>query len=340
MSSPPAIGFFIGSTKYNNMIKILALENGKKIIKDLPVSRLKTFLKNKKNKVWINMENPTDDEYKILTGVFKFHPLEIEDCKKRLELPKIDEFEDHIFLVFHRFSYDFRMRMLKLKEFDIFLNSRYIITFPNEPSEMITELLDKFAMEPHMLAKGTDFILYCIVDRVVDDYFPILDHWDEEMERLEGDVVSGDTKKTMKDMLKIKRDIRLFKKSMGPQRDVMNKLSHHDLPFISEKANIYFRDVYDHVLRSYSIVEDQRDMITTIFEAHLSSINNKLNEIMKTLTIIATIFMPLTFIVGIYGMNFHYMPELDWQHGYYMVLGILLTVVIIMLSYFRKKGWI
>ncbi|MFH1237710.1 MAG: magnesium/cobalt transporter CorA [Candidatus Aenigmatarchaeota archaeon] len=322
------------------MIKILALENGKKIIKDLPVSRLKTFLCSSRNKVWVNIENPTTEEYRVLADVFKFHPLEIEDCKKRLELPKIDEFDDHIFLVFHRFSYDFHKHMLKLKEFDIFLSKNYIVTFPNEPSDMIKELADKCAREPQMLARGTDFILYCIVDRLVDDYFPILDHWDEEMERLEGDVLSGDVKKTMKDMLKIKRDIRLFKKSMGPQRDVMNKLSHHDLPFISDKANIYFRDVYDHMLRSYSIVEDQRDMITTIFEAHLSSINNKLNEIMKTLTIIATIFMPLTFIVGLYGMNFENMPELSWQYGYYEVLLLLFVVSAIMLAYFKKKDWI
>lgn len=340
MSSPPAIGFFIGSTKYNNMIKILALENGKKIIKDLPVSRLKTFLKNNKNKVWINMESPTDSEYKTLIGIFKFHPLEIEDCKKRLELPKIDEFDDHVFIVFHRFSYDFQRHVMKLKEFDIFLNKQYIITFPNEPSETIRDLMQRTTKDSSLLAKGTDFILHSIMDRAVDDYFPILDHWDEEMEKLESDVVTGNIKRTMKDMLKIKRDIRKFKKSMGPQRDVMNKLSHYDLPFLSDKANIYFRDLYDHVFRAYSIVEDQRDTITTIFEAYLSSVSNKLNEIMKTLTIIATIFIPLTFIVGLYGMNFKYMPELDWQYGYYMVWAILIAVSIALLAYFRKKEWI
>ena len=322
------------------MFKILALENGRKFIEDLPMARLRKFLDNPKNIIWINVENPNEKAYHVLSDVFKFHHLELEDCRKRLELPKIDEFEDHIFIVFHMLSYDFQKHVLKMKEFDIFLGKNYIITFPNEPSEMISDLMKRCAKEPSLLAKGTDFILHSMMNRAVDDYFPILDHWDEHMEKLESDIVTGRIKKTMKEMLNLKRDIRNFKKSMSPQRDVISRLSRRDFPFISERANIYFRDVYDHVMRAYTIVEDQRDMITTIFEAYLSTVSNKLNEIMKTLTIIATIFIPLTFIVGIYGMNFHYMPELDWPHGYYVVWAVLITVSIILLAYFRKKGWI
>ena len=322
------------------MFRIIALENGKKFIGDMPVSRLGKFLKNPKNLVWVNIENPTESDYNILREVFRLHPLEIDDCRKRLELPKIDEFADHIFIVFHRLSYDFQRHRLMLKELDMFLGRNYLITFPNEPSETIREMMGRCARDYSLLSKGADFLLHSMIDRVVDDYFPILDHWDEEMERLESDVVEGNIKNTMKEMLKIKRDIRNFRKSMGPQRDVLNKLSHRDLPFISEKANIYFRDAYDHVMRAYSVAEDQRDTVTTIFEAYLSMVSNKLNEIMKTLTIIATIFIPLTFIVGIYGMNFHYMPELDWPHGYYVVWAVMITAIIIMLAYFRKKGWI
>jgi magnesium transporter len=322
------------------MIKIIGLENGKRLVMNLTTSKIKGFLKNPKNRMWMNIENPTEGDYHVLSDVFGFHPLEIEDCRKRLELPKIDEFDDHIFLVFHRFSYDFQRHLMKLKEFDIFLNNHYIITFPNEPSDMIRDLFSRCEKEPALLARGTDFILHLIIDRVVDDYFPILDHWDDEMEKLESDVVTGRIRNAMNDMLKLKRDIRKFRKSMGPQRDVLNKLSHYDLPFISPKAHIYFRDVYDHVMRAYSVVEDQRDMITTIFEAYLSTVSNKLNEIMKTLTIIATIFIPLTFIVGIYGMNFKNMPELSWPLGYYMVWAVLIFVSLVMLVYFRKKGWI
>jgi magnesium transporter len=322
------------------MIKIIALENGKKLAKDIPVKRLTGLLKNRNTKVWVNIENPNEKEYQVLSDVFKFHPLEMEDCRKRLELPKIDEFDDHIFIVFHRLSYDFQKHILKMKELDMFLGRNYLVTFPNEPSEMIRDLMKRCVKEPSLLAKGTDFMLHSIMNRAVDDYFPILDHWDEHMEKLESDVVEGNIKKTMKEMLKIKRDIRNFRKSMGPQRDVLNKLSHRDLPFISDKANIYFRDAYDHVFRAYSIVEDQRDTVTTIFEAYLSMVSNKLNEIMKTLTIIATIFIPLTFIVGIYGMNFKNMPELSWPLGYYTVWAVLISISIVMLAYFRRKGWI
>jgi magnesium transporter len=174
---------------------------------------------------------------------------------------------------------------------------------------------------------------------MIEEYLTILDGWDEEMEKLEGEVVTGQTKKSLQKMLKLKKHMRDFKKSIVPQRDIINRLSHPESPFISAKAHVYFRDVYDHVMRAYSIVEDQRDTMTTIFEAYLSTVSNKLNEIMKTLTIIATIFIPLTFIVGLYGMNFKYMPELEWQYGYYMVWTILISVSVVMLFYFRKKGW-
>ncbi|MEM5871476.1 MAG: magnesium/cobalt transporter CorA [Candidatus Aenigmatarchaeota archaeon] len=322
------------------MLTAIALIKEGKLLKDLPVEKIKKILKNKKAKIWLHIEQPTEEEFQTISNVFHLHPLEIEDCKKHLELPKIDEFEDHLFLVFHRFSYDFQKRILKLKELDIFIGKNYIVTFPNEPSDLITNLMKEQEKNTSLLEKGVDFVLYEIMDRVVKDYIPILDFWDEEIEKLEDDVVKGNVKRTMKDLFRIKRDIRKFKKSIGPQREVLNKLSHHEVPFISDKVKIYFRDVYDQIFMAYSLVEDQRDMITTIFEAYLSAISNKLNEIMKTLTIIATIFMPLTFIVGVYGMNFHYMPELEWPFGYYLVWFVMITIAILMLAFFKKREWI
>ncbi len=322
------------------MIKIIALENGTKPVKNMPVSKVSSFLKRPKNILWLDIQMPNDDDYKMLSDVFKFHPLEIDDCRKRQELPKIDEFEDHVFIVFHRILYDFKAHALRMQEVDIFLGKNYIVTVPNEPSDVVKTLFDRCAADPKPLARGPDFILHNILDSIVDEYLPILDHWDDDMERMEGDILTGKIQKSLKAMLSLKRQIRDFKKSMSPHRDIINRLAHPGFPFISSKAHIYFRDVYDHTMRAYSVVEDQRDMMTTIFEAYLSTVSNKLNEIMKTLTIIATIFIPLTFIVGIYGMNFRHMPEIDWPFGYYMVWAVMITATIIMLFYFRKKGWI
>jgi magnesium transporter len=320
------------------MIKILSLESGKKTIKELPVPKISAFLKNSKNLIWANIENPSEDDFRVLSNVFKFHPLEIEDCRKKLELPKIDEFEDHIFIVFHRISYDAKAHAVRAHELDIFLGKNFIITFPNQPLDIINNFRERWLKDPS-ICKDPDFILHSILDSMIEEYLTILDGWDEEMEKLEGEVVTGQTKKSLQKMLKLKKHMRDFKKSIVPQRDIINRLSHPESPFISAKAHVYFRDVYDHVMRAYSIVEDQRDTMTTIFEAYLSTVSNKLNEIMKTLTIIATIFIPLTFIVGLYGMNFKYMPELEWQYGYYMVWTILISVSVVMLFYFRKKGW-
>jgi magnesium transporter len=322
------------------MIKIIGLEDGKKIITDLPTSEIKNFVEKKHNLIWIDIENPSEEDYKFLSEDFAFHPLEIEDCKRMQELPKIDEFEDHLFMVFHRISYDFKKRALKTQEFDVFLSSNYIITFHMEPSEMIRDIQERCIKEKRVLARGVDFMLHHIIDNVVDEYFPVLDYWDDKIEKLESEVLKGKTKKSLQHMLKFKRDIRNFKKSIEPQRDIISKISNMDLPFISEKANIYFNDVYDHTIRAYSILEDQRDTLTSIFEAHLSIVSNKMNEIMKTLTIIATIFIPLTFVVGIYGMNFKYMPELEWPLGYYLVWAVMISATIIMIIYFIKKGWI
>jgi magnesium transporter len=322
------------------MMKLIALENGKKLIKDMPVSRINGFLKKRKNILWINVERPSEIEFKILSKVFGFHPLEIEDCRKKQELPKIDEFEDHAFIVFHRISYDFKKHTLDMQELDIFLGKNYIITIPNEPIETVSRLHERCASEPRTLFKGVDFILHNIINEMVDEYMPILDHWDDEMENMESEILTGQIKKSLQRMLKLKRHIRNFRKSISPQRDIINRLAHPDFTFVSAKAHIYFRDVYDHMMRAYSIMEDQRDTMTTIFEAYLSTVSNKLNEIMKTLTIIATIFMPLTFIVGLYGMNFHYMPELEWRYGYYMVWSVLIFITMVMIVYFKKKGWV
>jgi len=322
------------------MIKIIALENGAKPVKRMQLSRIGSFLKKPKNVLWLDIQVPVEDDYKFLADVFKFHPLEIEDCRKRQELPKIDEFEDHVFIVFHRIIYDFKAHVLRMQEVDIFLGKNYIITVPNEPSDLVKTLFDRCAADPKSLSKGPDFILHNILDDIVDEYLPMLDHWDEDMEKMESDILTGKIQKSLRSMLSLKRQIRDFKKSMSPHRDIINRLARPGFPFISSKAHIYFRDVYDHTMRAYSVVEDQRDMMTTIFEAYLSTVSNKLNEIMKTLTIIATIFIPLTFIVGIYGMNFRYMPELQWQFGYYMVWTVMIIAAIIMLLYFRRKGWV
>jgi magnesium transporter len=196
------------------------------------------------------------------------------------------------------------------------------------------------------MAQGPDFLLHGNIDYFIDQYMPIIDLWDDELTEIEEEIIKGKSRNAMRKLLTLKRNIITFKKSIGPQRDFIDKLTRNTMPFISKKAAAYFKDISDHIHRAYISLEATRDIATTIFDAYVSMISNrlaessnKLNSVMHRLTLIATIFMPLTFITSLYGMNFHYMPELYWKWGYYAVLAVIILTVIIMLSYFKKNKW-
>jgi len=332
------------------MIKMLALENGKKLIKDMPAGRFKAFLKGRKNILWLDIKNPGKKEFDLLANVFDFHPLSIEDARKPQELPKIDEFNKYILVVFHRIAYNLKTGKIEPKEIDIFLGKNFIVSVHSNSSHGIEDIMDDMEKKPHIMEFGPDIILHRIIDYFIDRYFPLIRYFDGEIDDLEEKIIKGRVggpQAILKKMMKLKRDILELKQSIGPQRVVINRLSRRETPFISARGSVYFRDVYDHILRFYTELETYRDMISSTFKAYLSvasnrmtEASNRMNEVMKTLTIIATIFLPLTFITGLYGMNFGIMPELLWDYGYYSILLAMFVIAIGMLMFFRKKSWI
>jgi magnesium transporter len=308
----------------------------KKLVESNSFKKLKKFISRKEFIVWVDL-TPKEKELKELQETFGFHALEIEDCKKFTALPKMDEFEDHLFLIFHRVFYDFETHHLSVKEVNFFLGKNYLVSVHQESLEKIKEMKKKIKANPLLMKSGPDLVMHEILDLFIDDYLPIIDHWDEVIEKLEEKIIEGQTKGMLKKITRIKRNIAHFKKSISPQRDILNKLIRRDSRFISEKAVIYYRDIYDHLMRAYNSLEANRDLITSVFEAYLSMISNEMNKIMQRLTIVATIFMPLTLIAGIYGMNFHYMPELSWEYGYFAVLLGMVFVGTGMWIYFSRK---
>ncbi len=332
------------------MISMLALENGKKLIKDMPAGRFKAFLRDRKNILWLDMKNPGKEEFDLLANVFNFHPLSIEDARKPQELPKIDEFSKYILVVFHRIAHNRRTGRIEPKEIDIFLGRNFIVSVHSNSSHGIEEVMDSMEKKPHIMSLGPDIVLHRIMDYFTDKYFPLIHYFDEKIDELEENILKGKVGKTqaiLKKMMRLKRDILELKQSIGPQRVVINRLSRRETPFISARGSVYFRDVYDHILRFYTELETYRDIISSTFEAYLSVVSNemtqasnRMNEVMKTLTIIATIFLPLTFVTGLYGMNFRIMPELLWDYGYYFALLGMLVIAIGMLIFFRKRGWV
>ncbi|MFH1622460.1 MAG: magnesium/cobalt transporter CorA [Candidatus Omnitrophota bacterium] len=328
------------------MLKILYLDSNKNFKENLSKQEIVNALEDKKGTFWIDMDKPTEQELGLLSEVFNFHPLAIEECSQYTDLPKIDEFEDHVFIIVHGTWYESNSDEIKRPELDIFMGKNYVVTVHLDIIKTLITNMEKYSKSPQLLAKGSDFLLYNIIDSLVDNYFPLLDYWDDKIDELEDEVLKNNSKDIMSRLIDIKRKMLGLKRSIAPQRDVINKLARRDSPIISAKNVVYFRDVYDHIVRMHELLEANRELLTSIFEAYLSSVSNRMNEIMKRLTIVATIFMPLTLIAGIYGMNFNTqastlnMPELNWRYGYVFVILLMVFITVGMILYFKKRKWI
>jgi len=321
--------------------------NRRELIKLKGISNIAKFIEKKNHKVWVDLENPSDKDYEKLKEMFGFHPLTIEDCKLEITLPKIDEYDDYLFLVFHRIVHSREKGEIAVREMDFFLGKNYLVSVHKEKSSSINNMEKKIEARPRFMERGSDFLMHGIIDMFIDKYLPIIEEWSDEIEDVEDMIIARKITKTMQKIINMKRNIVDFKKSITPQRDIIAKLSRREFRFISEKAAKYYMDVYDNLMWAYTNLESNRDLLTSAFEAYLSVISNKANEssnrmnkIMQRLTIIATIFMPLTFITGVYGMNFKFMPELAWRFGYFFSLGVMILIAVVMLTYFRKKYWV
>lgn len=327
------------------MLSILYVDSNKKFREDVMPDELPQILQAKQGSLWVDMHRPDENDLKMLSDVFNFHQLAIDDCSHYTDLPKIDEFDDHIFIITHSVLYDEEASEVKKLELDSFVSKNYIVTIHEEDLKTVSVNMDKVRKNPNVLTKGADFLLYNLIDFSVDNYMPLLDYWDDRIEELEDKVLGGQIADVMPQIITMKRNIIDLRRSITPQRDVINKLARRDSQIISAKNVIYFRDIYDHIVRIHEMLEADRDLIAGTFEIYLSAISNRMNVIMKRLTIVATIFMPLTLIAGIYGMNFNTsvspwnMPELNWPYGYFFVIGLMAAITLGMMAYFKIKKW-
>jgi magnesium transporter len=321
------------------MITIIAYSKKEGLRAGLPTEQLMSLLADLGNTVWIDLEAPTAEEATLLSRDFNFHPLAIEDCVAETLLPKIDDFGDYLFMVFHG-SRAATAQAFDTVEINFFLGDRYLVTYHDEPSRSIARTKDRCMKMGPAITQGADFLLHDILDGLVDNYFPILEQFDKTIDEIEEEVCGHPDKAVLNRIFDLKRDVMRLRRVTGPQRDILNRLSRDSFRVIRDKTAIYFRDVYDHLARMTEWSESHRDLISGAMEAYLSSVSNRLNEVMKVLTIFTATLMPLTLITGIYGMNFDYMPELRSRYGYYGVLIIMLGVMVGMFSYFRRKKWI
>jgi magnesium transporter len=326
------------------MISILKY-NSKDGIQEIIPEQMKFWDANSPDNLWIDIWNEHEKtSTDILKGVFNFHPLAIEDSVKYLDdemvhHPKIDNFGDYIFIVFNGIS-------KTIPEFDIFslscfIGKNYIVTLHNEKdNNSILESLSP-ANKEYLLRKGPDYALHIILDELVDRYYPVIDHYEDEIDKIEEDIFQKNPdNEILRGILDFKKKALKIRKITSYQKEILFRLSRGDFEIIDAKEMIYYRNVYDHLIRISDTADTMRELISGMLDSYLSIVNNKLNNIMKVLTIIATIILPLNLITGVYGMNFDVMPMLHSENGFFITIGSMVTLVTIMLLWFRKRKWI
>jgi magnesium transporter len=290
---------------------------------------------------WLDLFNLTDDETQLLSEKFRFHPLAIEDCLHDVHYPKVDYYESYLYLVVHGVDIDLQnSEGFVPKELDVFLGENYLITYHEKEFRSINDVMRRAREKVPLFEFGVDFVLYSILDVMVVHYLPVLEATENDLETAEEKIFTNPKPDVLREILQLKRNVIRLKRTVFPQREVINHLARNEYHFVHKRTQAYFRDVYDHLYRMAEMTESFRDMSTAMVEAYLSTVSNRMNEIMKVLTTITTIFMPLTVITGIYGMNFHHMPELEWRYGYFAILLVMLVVALSLIFYFKRRKWL
>lgn len=327
------------------MIRILYRHRSGALINDLSPDQLPAALKDPQARAWIDLQSPTDEELQlVLTKLFRFHPLAVEDAISEVHIPKVDDYGSYLYLVFHTLKLGDERMDIDTFEIDVFLGPNYLITLHHDyPSVTIDHLWKVEYHQTRGLARGAPLLLYELLDRQLDGYTPLLDQFEARIEEL-NDLIflneRSDERSRLNEILTAKSSALRVRRILLPQREVLGYLAQRDFSAIPAEARIYFQDLYDHILRLSELAESMRELVNGTMTIHLTLASNRLNEIMKVLTIISTIFIPLSFIAAIYGMNFELMPELRQPWGYPLIWFIFLTVGASMLYFFRRRRWL
>lgn len=319
---------------------LLYYKGDNEIATRLSNDEMKDVVQSEKDLLWLDLIDPSKEEMDILDKVFELHPVTLEDCINTNTRPKIEQFEKYTFIVMHAAATSPRTQRVRTIELNICLGKNYIITIHQEAIQGVETALERTRKNSAMMSKGPDNLLHLVIDSLVDNYMPVLDAMDGKISNIETQVLTNATQKTLNNIFSVKKDILYLRRFIGPQRDTVHFLSRENFHFINPKRRAYFRDVYDNMIFINDTIDTYRDVINGAFDAYLSTISNKTNDIMKMLTIIATIMMPLTLITGIYGMNFHFMPLLTREWGFLAVAILMISIGVGMLAYFKRKEWI
>jgi magnesium transporter len=340
---PPGSLVHIGERKTENVtIDILNYDETQFQEKETKKVEECFSFKDKATVTWINVNGIHELEIlKELGDCFGFHPLVLEDVLNTDQRPKMEEFDDYLYIVLKAFYYGSDNNETVEDQISLILGSNFVISFQERQGDIFNPVREQIRSgKGHIRKSGADYLTYTLIDTIVDHYFTIIERLGEKIEDAEEELLANPTSQTLQTIHKLKKEMMLLRKSVWPLREIVSSLERDESALIKKTTVVYLRDVYDHTIQVVDTIETYREMLSGMLDIYLSSISNRMNAVMKVLTIVATIFIPLTFVVGIYGMNFRYMPELEWHWGYYTVLSVVFVIGVFMIFYFKRKKWL
>jgi len=346
---PPGALIHIGEKK-TDKVKISVMDYSIGKFNEMEIKKVEDCfsLKRKPSISWINVDGLHEvDLIEKLGKSFDIHPLVLEDILNTDQRPKMEDFEKYIFFALKMLYIDEKTHEIHSEQVSLILGNNFVISFQEAVGDVFDSLRERIRGSKGRIRKmGADYLAYSLIDAIVDNYYVILEKIGEKIENMQEDIIKNPDPKTLQHIYKLKRDMIYLRKSVWPLREVLNGLLREESKLIKKSTHIYLRDLYDHTIQVIDTIETYRDMVSGMLDIYMSSISNRMNEVMKVLTIFAAIFIPLTFIAGVYGMNFKTennplnMPELGWEYGYIFALGTMVVLVVVLLGYFKHKKWL
>lgn len=314
------------------MLHTIGITKDQELVKDFS---LETIKDHQFEWFWVDFNCPTVEEESLLDTFFHFHPLAIEDCLMRLQRPKLDFYDDHYFLVIHKLNEE----TLEAEELNIFVYEQFIVTFHKNKTHEIEKIRNLIENQPKNWERGTIYLTYQIIDKIVDSYFPLVYKIEDHLNTLEDALTYQNSVYAMQDVFEFRSDLLHLRRTILPMRDLLYRILNSYRFSLKKSEHAYFGDIHDHLVKLTEMVESNRELTADMRDSYMAMSSSRMNGIMMTLTIVSTIFIPLTFIAGVYGMNFENMPELHGKYSYFIVLGIMILIGLFMLAFFKYKGW-
>jgi len=340
---PPGTLVYVGEKKVEQ-VRISFIDYDEQNIREKQVSKIEECfpLKATPTVSWINIDGLHEVEILEKLGKqFELHPLMLEDILNTDQRPKHEDFDKNIFIVLKMLSFDDQTQSVESEQVSLVLGENFVISFQERIGDVFESIRGRIRNGKGRIRKmGPDYLMYSLLDAIVDNYFGILEKLGDNIEVIEEELVGNPTEKTLRQIHYFKREMIYLRRSVWPLRELISSMERSQSPLIKDSTEAYLRDLYDHTIQVIDTVESFRDIVSGMLDTYLSSISNRMNSVMKVLTIIATIFIPLTFVAGIYGMNFENMPELKWRWGYAAVWLVMIIIAGVMIAYFKRKKWL